>query len=120
MKKFALVSAILGVLSLGLAIYQHFVIVENAAIAEVDMKHGLDTFRGDDIYEYYETSEYQESRATYELKTDMGIVTLFVGLAVFLVGVVPVIKKQKLGWIGIIGGLASILIGLAYGTHMFS
>lgn len=115
MKKFALVSAILGVLGLGLAIYQHFVIAENAKSAEMLMELSERTFEGEDSLDYYATTAYKNARATYELKTDMGIVTLFVGI-----GVLPVIKKEKLGLIGIVGGLAAILVGLAYGTHMFS
>lgn len=120
MKQFAIISAILGALSLGLAIYQQFIVVGNAYDAEALMATGERSYDGDDVYDYYMSSEYQEYRATYERKVDMGIVTLFVGLAIFLVGIVPVVKKQKLGWIGIVGGLASIIIGIIYGTHMFS
>lgn len=120
MKKFALVAAILGVLSLGLAVYQHFVIAENSAIAEIEMEHLQDNYSGDDSLELYSSDEFQELRATYDLKVDMGIVTLFVGIGVFLIGVLPVIKKEKLALIGIVGGLAAIMVGLAYGTHMFS
>ncbi len=120
MKKFAIISAILGVFGLGLAAYQQFVVVSNASDAEMLMEIGSRAFDGEEVYDYYASSEYQELRATYERKVDMGIIVLFAGIAILLVGIVPVIKKQKLGWIGILGGLASILIGLAYGTHMFS
>lgn len=84
------------------------------------MELGETSFEGEDSLDYYATSSYRNARAEYELKTDMGIVTLFVGIGIFLISIFPVIKKQKLALIGSVGGVAAIMVGLAYGTHMFS
>jgi uncharacterized membrane protein YkgB len=119
MKKLAIFSAVLGLLGLAFALYLHFVIAENAAIAEIDIQYAQQYF-GDDSLAYYETAEYKNNFTKIELKTDMGIISLLIGSIIFIIGLIPVVKKQKLGWIGVLGGLAAFFMGAAYGTHMFS
>lgn len=118
MKKFAIISAILGVMALGMAIYLHFVVAENAAIAESAIEYSENLY-GDDFMRYYSTPEYKENFAAMELRTDMGMLSVLIGALVLIIGIVPVIKKKHLGWIGIVGGLAALMMGLVYGTHMF-
>jgi uncharacterized membrane protein YkgB len=119
MKKLAIFSAALGLLGLAFALYLHFVIAQNAYIAESDIQHAQNYF-GDDSLAYYDTIEYKNNFTKIELKTDMGIISLLIGAVIFIIGVLPVVKKEKLGWIGVLGGLAALVMGAAYGTHMFS
>jgi hypothetical protein len=119
MKKLAVFSAVLGLIGVAFALYLHFVIAEKAYIAESDIQHAQN-YLGDSTLAYYETEEYQNNFAAIELKTDMGIMSLLIGAVIFIVGVIPVIKKEKLGWIGVLGGLTALAMGAAYGTHMFS
>ncbi len=74
----------------------------------------------ENAYAYYDTPAYKSNFAKLELKTDMGIISLLAGAVIFIIGIIPVIKKEKLGWIGVLGGFTVLVMGAAYGTHMFS
>lgn len=45
---------------------------------------------------------------------------MITGLVSLIAGVIAGIKKQKLGWIAVILGLVSLVLGLSQATHMFS
>ncbi|MBI3135624.1 MAG: hypothetical protein HYZ14_13180 [Bacteroidetes bacterium] len=113
MKVFSYISAFFGVAAIAAALYLMFVAAPAADGAET-------LLFGEHPESFYGSTEHLSLLAQMDLKTDLGIIVMFSGILALLLGVMPVIKKQKAGWIGVLAGLAAFLIGAAYGTHMFS
>jgi hypothetical protein len=120
MKTFSIISAVLGVMALAFAAYFQFVVVENAKIAESQIEYQSDIMNSeDDPFAYYDTEDYKKNFATMELRTDMGMMSVVIGGVIFIIGLIPVIKKRWIGLIGVAGGLIIFALGIIYGTHMF-
>ena len=69
----------------------------------------LDSTGGDAIWRHH-----------HDLKMLFGNIAMIVGFLGAVGGVIAGIKKQKLGWIALVLGLASLVFGLSQATHMFS
>lgn len=113
MKKFALIGLFLGLIVAGMAIYYIGIIKPDGDIAESEM-----LVMHEDSW--YGTPEHYNILERLEFRTDFAIYTLLAGAFGFLVNLWPSIKKEKFAWIGAILSLFATIIGLAYGTHMFS
>lgn len=116
MKVLAYISVAIGTVALGLGIYLHFIVAEHAAIAESN-DSTMSMLIGDS---YYGSPEQNANFDVMSRKTDTGIVVLFAGALAMILAFVPALRKHKSAWVGIVFGLAALLIGAAYGTHMFS
>ena len=115
MKTLGIIGFIVGILALFMGAYLQFVIVPAAEIAE--SADQLGSALGDS---YYGSAEHILNRNLMNAKTDIGEYTLLAGGIAFLLSIVPAIKKQKIAWIGVVCGLFALILGAAYGTHMFS
>ncbi|MDX2360657.1 MAG: hypothetical protein QNK23_07610 [Crocinitomicaceae bacterium] len=116
MKILAIIGASLGVIALLLGLYLQFVIVDAAEAAEASWDFARN-MPGD---AYYGSVAHMNDMAAMDRKTDFGVIVMAAGLLAFLVSIVPVIKKQHIAWIGVGLGVLALLLGAAYGTHMFS
>ena len=116
MKVLSYISVAIGTVALALGIYLHFVVAENAAIAESNFDN-MPMLIGDS---YYGSPDHSADLDAMSLKTDTGIVVFFAGILAVVLALVPALKKHKSAWIGVVFGLAAFLIGALYGTHMFS
>lgn len=57
----------------------------------------------------------------YSSTGDFAVLILFGSILCLLLCSIPAIKiKNKFAWAGVILSLVSLIIGLAYGTHLFS
>jgi hypothetical protein len=70
----------------------------------------------------YDLSEIDRAlwRTYGDQKFLFGSIALFLGFLGAVIGLVIVIKKQKIGWIAIGFGLISFVLGAIQSTHMFS
>lgn len=120
MKTFSIISAALGVLALAFAAYFQFVVVENAKIAESQIEYQENIINTDeDPFAYYDTEDYKKNFKAMELPVDLGMISLVIGGVVFIIGLIPVIKKRWIGLISVAGGLIVFALGIIYGTHVF-
>jgi hypothetical protein len=120
MKTFSIIGAVLGVMALAFAAYFQFVVVENAKIAESQIEYQSDIMNSEeDPFAYYDTEDYKKNFAVMELPVDLGMISLAIGGVIFIIGLIPVIKKRWIGLIGVAGGLIVFALGIIYGTHVF-
>lgn len=70
----------------------------------------------------YDLSELNRSqwRNLADQKFILGSVALFLGFLAAVMGLIIIVKKQKIGWIIIGIGLISFILGAIQSTHMFS
>ncbi len=125
MKTISLSGLVLSALFLCFGLYIHFVVAPAAGIAE--SKDALEMERIDKLDipssekdALYRSPERMEFHKTMEMKTDYGIYCMMGAILPFLLCLVATIKKQKMGYIGLLLSLAAFFIGAAYGSHMFS
>ena len=100
MKVLSIIALILSLLGLGVGLYCQFQIVPFCDSG--------DSF-ADPMWRYY-----------HDQKFLLGSIALFVGPVGALLGIISGIKKRKLGWIALILGLGSFVLGAMQATHMFS
>ena len=100
MKVLSIIALILSLIGLGVGLYCQFQIVpfcdNNDSLSDV-------------MWMYY-----------HDQKFLLGSIALFVGPVGSLLGLIAGIKKRKLGWIALILGLGSFILGVMQATHMFS
>jgi len=116
MKVLGIIGVTVAVIALGLGMFLQFSVVPEAESAESRMELAS-TMYGDN---YYENPVYRADQDIARSKVPVGEIVLLVGGLAFLLSIVPAIKKQKIAWFGVIVGLATLLLGAAHGTHMFS
>ena len=59
-------------------------------------------------------------RSYADQKFLLGSIALFLGAIAAIIGLIVLIKKQKIGWITLILGILSFILGAMQSTHMFS
>lgn len=106
MKGLGITAIVLGVVSLGIAIYCQVEIVPN--------------------YERYsnigDLQEFERAmwRTYSEQKFLFGSIALFLGPVAALMGLISALKKYTLGWVALGLGLVAFILGAMQSTHMFS
>jgi hypothetical protein len=120
MKKLSLIGFVLSVIVLLFAVYIHFVVVPDAAIAESELDQIIEMNANDMSLSYFELPGYADAFARMEAKVDYSSILLLCSILPFLLCIVPVFKKNKLAIVGVLFSLIAFFIGAAYGTHMFS
>lgn len=125
MKIITLSGLVLSILFLCFGLYLHFVVAPDAELAKSEDDVKMQAINEMDITEAERTELMQspERRALFErmeMKTDYGIYCMMGSILPFLLCLVASIKKQKMGYVGILLSLAAFFIGAAYGSHMFS
>lgn len=103
-----------SVIALLMGAYLQFFIAPAASSADVRMESSMSNDA------YWGSLDMQMDQALKDAQVDFGMIVLFVGILSFLLCIIPAIKKQKIGIIGAILSLITLLIGAMYGTHMFS
>ncbi|HNQ67087.1 MAG TPA: hypothetical protein PKN32_01815 [Bacteroidales bacterium] len=98
MKVLSIIAIIIAAAGIGIAVHNQINIIPL-----------VETTEGDSLWMYY-----------HDLKMMLGNIAMLTGLVSIIGGVIAGIKKQKLGWIGVILGLVSLVFGLSQATHMFS
>ncbi len=102
MKIIAYIAIGLAVVALGLGIYNQIEYVPK------DTDSAMDLF-GPELWR-----EYHDTKMLY------GYIEFALGAVAFVLGVIPAIKKEKIGWVAAILGLAAFFLGASHCTHMFS
>ena len=120
MKKLSLVGFSLSVIFLIFGLYLIFIIAPESETAALEMEMMQQANMGDYSVSLFETPGYAEAFATSEKKVDYGMVLLLGSFLPFLLCIIPVFKKNKLGILGLVFSLGAFFIGAAYGSHMFS
>jgi len=115
MKGLGIFGLVVGILASLMAVYLHFIVVPAAEIADssIESTFGMADFD-------YTSAAHRMNMEIRDFKTTMGEYTLIAGALALLLSIVPAIKKHKIAWAGVVLGLICLLIGAAYGTHMFS
>lgn len=114
MKILGIIGVVVGIVALLMGVYLEFSVApaaDSAALSDEIMS------RGD---AYWGSAAHVLNTNLMDAKLTIGQYTLLVGGGALLLSIVPAIKKQKIAWIGVVCGLFALLIGAAYGTHLFS
>jgi len=59
-------------------------------------------------------------RSYGDQKFMLGSVALFAGILAVVIGLIGGFKKQKVGWLALLVGAVSLILGLMQSTHVFS
>lgn len=116
MKVLGIIGVVVSVIALILGAYLQFAIVPAAEMAETSETIAYTTM-GE---AYYGSPQQALDFAARDAKTSIGEIVLLIGGLALLLSIVPAIKKINIAWLGVGLGVATTLLGAAYGTHMFS
>jgi len=105
MKNLSKVGLVIAILGLGAGIYCQLEIVPTY--------NSFNTATMSDI-------EIPLWRSYGEQKFMFGSIALFAGILAVIIGLITGIKKQKLGWITLVIGGVSFILGAMQSTHMFN
>lgn len=102
MKILSYVAIVLAVGALGLGIYNQIEYVPKLDDSSRDLF-------GPELWHHY-----------HDTKMLYGYIEFAIGGLAFILGIIPAIKKEKVGWVALVLGLAGFLLGASHCTHMFS
>lgn len=110
MKILGIVGLILGAFALALGLHLHFIYAQEVSTAITKADYAIIV----DGLEYMESQEYEDLYTSIQFVTTYGILVACVGFLAIMLSLVPVMKKRKFAWIGVVTGVLSFLIGGFY------
>ncbi len=113
MKTLSRIGLILSLVALAMTFYFYFSVLPAKEIADF-------TLFEDHPDSWFGSAEHTLILSKLEFGTDFAIYTMFAGCIALIINSIALFKKQKIAWIGIFLSLIATIVGLAYGTHMFS
>lgn len=102
MKILAYIAIGLAAVAIGLGLYNQIEYVPKLT------DDARELFGSDLWHHYHDTSMFY------------GYIEFAVGGLAFILGVIPAIKKEKIGWVAVVLGLVGFFLGASHCTHMFS